>query len=111
MVTCNHDACAAARKDNYPLPCVVMRKRLGLIEEWEFANAIGVTTQTLATWRGDNVGPDYSKLGKAVFYTEKEILRWIEARRVALPAPQGGFDGPYMMPAVEQAAVQIETKQ
>jgi predicted DNA-binding transcriptional regulator AlpA len=53
------------------------RERLGLITPEELAVALEVTTATLQTWRVQDYGPRYVKLGKGVFYRYEEVKEWI----------------------------------
>src|ERR1035437_7022695 len=59
------------------------RALFGLFDEDELAVTLGVTAQTLATWRSEKQGPDYAKLGKSVFYRFEDIMRWIASRVIA----------------------------
>lgn len=49
-----------------------------LFTEDDLATLVGVTVDTLQTWRVKDDGPDYVKLGKTVFYRQRDIERWIE---------------------------------
>jgi predicted DNA-binding transcriptional regulator AlpA len=64
-----------------PIPEVpnppVLRGVVGLITPKELAEAIGVAEQTLAGWRCTNKGPDFVKLGKAVFYRLADVQNWV----------------------------------
>ncbi len=57
-----------------------LRYELDLIPDDDFATAIRLTPQTLATWRSDGTGPDYVKVGKSVFYRREDIKRWLDKR-------------------------------
>lgn len=67
-----------------PLPPEVIRESLDLLTEEEFASALGVTTNTLMTWRSRREGPEYTKLGKTVFYRREDVRTWIAKNRVSL---------------------------
>lgn len=54
-----------------------LRSELDLIPADEFARAINVAEQTLATWRSAGEGPAYVKLGKTVFYRRADLKVWI----------------------------------
>ena len=38
--------------------------------------------QTRARWRSEGKGPEYMKAGGRVIYSGKDVLDWLEARRV-----------------------------
>ncbi len=64
-----------------------MRRDLGILNEDELAQALDITTATLATWRGAGSGPKYTKLGKSVFYRLENLKDWISENVVA-PQPK-----------------------
>jgi predicted DNA-binding transcriptional regulator AlpA len=55
---------------------------LDLVPPEDFARALGLSEQTLSTWRAEKQGPDYIKLGKSVFYRRADLKRWIAQSRV-----------------------------
>lgn len=59
-----------------------LRSAIELFSEEELAEVLEVKTATLATWRAENRGPDYVKLGKSVFYRKQDVLDWINANVV-----------------------------
>lgn len=61
---------------------------LGLISEAELASMLDVKASTLQQWRSDLVGPDFVRLGKAVFYRKMDVDTWI-AGKVQLTNRQG----------------------
>lgn len=63
-----------------------LRYELDLIPVEEFARAIAVAEQTLATWRSAGEGPSFTKLGKTVFYRRADIKVWVDRCRTELPA-------------------------
>jgi len=54
----------------------------GRLTHTETAKEIGVNSQTLYTWRAMGRGPDYYKIGAAVYYSQDDIDTWIEQQRV-----------------------------
>jgi hypothetical protein len=56
-----------------------------LIEAVEAARLLHQKPQTLATWRCDNKGPEYLKVGRAILYRREAICAWL-ARQVVEPA-------------------------
>jgi hypothetical protein len=63
------------------------RDKLGLLTEGELANAIGVEESTLQVWRSRGEGPDFTKLGKSVFYTMDALDEWVMERRQSPKKP------------------------
>jgi hypothetical protein len=56
--------------------------KLGLLSEEELALMIDVKPHTLAVWRSEGKGPDYTRLGKSVFYRETDVADWVAANVV-----------------------------
>jgi predicted DNA-binding transcriptional regulator AlpA len=54
------------------------REKLGLMTPEELALALQVTVTTLQTWRVQDQGPRYVKLGKGVFYRYADVRDWFE---------------------------------
>ena len=52
------------------------------VDEGKTAQIMGLAEQTLRNWRHLGMGPPYYKLGRAVRYRLKDILSFMEARRV-----------------------------
>ena len=59
-----------------------LRMMVGLLSEDELAVMIDVKPQTLQTWRVQKTGPDFVKLGKAVFYRRSDVEAWIASNVV-----------------------------
>lgn len=59
-----------------------LRSEIDLFSEEELAEVLEVKPPTLATWRAEERGPDYVKLGKSVFYRKQDVLVWINANVV-----------------------------
>lgn len=55
---------------------------LNLLTENELAELLDVKPHTLATWRADGKGPDFTKLGKQIFYRKSDVEDWIQANVV-----------------------------
>lgn len=49
-----------------------------IMPEWYFAKMMGFTLQTIAAWRKAGKGPNYTMIGKQIFYQEKEISAWLD---------------------------------
>lgn len=56
-----------------------LRLNLGLLSDRDLAELLELGTDTLQTWRMENRGPAYTKLGKKVFYRLADVHDWIEA--------------------------------
>lgn len=63
--------------DNNPR-ATQLRDSFALLEPADLATLIGVDDRTLATWRAQKRGPDFVKLGRAVFYRRKDVEAWME---------------------------------
>lgn len=48
----------------------------------QVSTMIGVTVETLNHWRCDKKGPDYYKVGGKVVYAYKDVIAYMESRRV-----------------------------
>lgn len=57
-------------------------EQLGLLSEDELAELIEVKPHTLAVWRTEGKGPDFTRLGKSVFYRQIDVAAWIGANVV-----------------------------
>lgn len=56
---------------------MVMKDKILYTPE-EFAEATGLSVNTLKDWRKNNEGPPYVKLGRAVRYAHSTIMKYIE---------------------------------
>lgn len=43
---------------------------------------LGVSHKTLAKWRDSGIGPQYVRLEKRVRYSKRDIMVWVESRKV-----------------------------
>lgn len=57
-------------------------RRKALLTPAEVEKLYGLKANTLETWRCRGGGPDYTKVGASVFYTNEALNRFIEERRV-----------------------------
>lgn len=57
------------------------REGLKIYNEAELAAMLELKPHTLMQWRAENKGPDYTKLGRSVFYRHSDLMEWI-ARNV-----------------------------
>ena len=48
------------------------------LPEPEAGPAIGVTPQTLTGYRKKGIGPDYTVVGRTIFYSRAALLAWLE---------------------------------
>jgi predicted DNA-binding transcriptional regulator AlpA len=56
---------------------VLLRAKLGLVTQEEFALMLDVSVDTVREWRRLKQGPDFVKTGKGVMYREQDIQEWI----------------------------------
>lgn len=75
-----------------------LRRVLGLLTEDELAAALEVKKETLVQWRGAQKGPDYTKLGRSVYYRMEDVRHWAGREVVMLykhrrPAPPVTSEG------------------
>ena len=72
--------------ENSPLPIAAietgrgeqLRDSFALLSPADLAALIGVDERTLAVWRSTHKGPDFVRLGRAVFYRRADVLAWVE---------------------------------
>lgn len=55
-----------------------LRDVFELLSPTDLSALIGVDERTLAVWRAQRRGPDFVKLGRAVFYRRADVNAWIE---------------------------------
>jgi hypothetical protein len=70
------DDTASAVNDNRPR-AERLRDSFGILEPADLAVLLGVDERTLATWRARKSGPDFVKLGRAVFYRRQDVEDWM----------------------------------
>jgi predicted DNA-binding transcriptional regulator AlpA len=58
--------------------CERLRDVFQLLSPPDLSALIGVDQRTLAVWRSQRRGPDFVKLGRAVFYRRADVNAWIE---------------------------------
>ncbi len=59
-----------------------------MMTDVEVGEMLGLTAQTLRTWRTKGQGPRFAKLGDAVRYDEEDVKAWVEARKVEPGKPE-----------------------
>jgi predicted DNA-binding transcriptional regulator AlpA len=57
---------------------VHLRDTFELLSSDDLALLIGVDERTLAVWRSQKRGPDYVRLGRAIFYRRADVRSWVE---------------------------------
>lgn len=57
-----------------------LRSRLGLMTAEQLALLLSVSGTTLKLWRSEGHGPDFTRLGKRVFYRESDVEKWIKSQ-------------------------------
>ena len=58
-----------------------LRSSFSLLAPSDLAALIGIDERTLAVWRVQRRGPDFVKLGRAVFYRHADIDAWIDLNK------------------------------
>jgi hypothetical protein len=54
-----------------------LRGEFGLLSTTDLAALIEIDERTLSVWRCQKRGPDFVKLGRAVFYRKDDVAVWI----------------------------------
>lgn len=55
-----------------------LRDAFQLLSPADLAALIGIDERTLAAWRAMHKGPDFVRLGRAIFYRRADVLAWVE---------------------------------
>ena len=71
-----------------------LRAQLGIMTTEEVASTLEVTEHTLAMWRAEKKGPNFVRLGRAIFYRRTDVQGWIDENVIAL----GGGGGEHTRP-------------
>lgn len=61
-----------------------LRAQLGIMTTEEVARTLEVTEHTLAMWRAEKKGPNFVKLGRAIFYRRSDVQDWINGNVIAV---------------------------
>ena len=59
-----------------------MLRKQPLLSPEEVSLLYGIPVSTLSTWRSRDKGPNYTKLEGSVFYTAKQMEKWIAANEI-----------------------------
>jgi len=54
-----------------------------LLNETQASELTGLSTRTLQAWRVRGQGPEFCKLGRAVRYRRRDIVKWVEGQIVS----------------------------
>jgi hypothetical protein len=54
-----------------------LRTGFSLLSPADLAALLALDERTLAVWRSQKRGPDFVKLGRAVFYRREDVATWI----------------------------------
>jgi hypothetical protein len=60
-----------------------LRAGFDLLSPDDLAALLDVDERTLAVWRCAKRGPDFVKLGRAIFYRKADVIGWINLNTVA----------------------------
>ena len=55
---------------------------LGLISDEDLSKHLRVSTDMLRRWRQRRTGPAFSKVGRSVVYQVKDVVAWIDSKKV-----------------------------
>jgi len=64
----------------------ILPLELQLMTPETVAQVLGTTVATLASWRFDQLGPSYVKVGALIRYPAPDLMAWLESRRVTTSA-------------------------
>ena len=64
--------------------CLELLRKKTMLTPAEVTTLYGIPSATLATWRSRGIGPDYTKAEGSIFYTHKQMERWIAANEVRI---------------------------
>jgi Helix-turn-helix domain len=56
---------------------IQLRTGFDLLSPADLAALLAVDERTLAVWRCQKRGPDFVKLGRAIFYRREDVATWI----------------------------------
>lgn len=58
----------------------------GVLDEWisreDLAEQLALTTDTLARWATQHIGPPRIKVGRRVFYRKSSVEKWLKGREM-----------------------------
>jgi Helix-turn-helix domain len=60
-----------------------LRISFELLSPAELSTLLTVDERTLSVWRCQKRGPDFVKLGRAVFYRKRDVVEWINLNTIA----------------------------
>lgn len=69
-----------------PILATATDPRRDILTPAEVADWLGVTVQTLNTWRYTRTGPSFTKLGRMIRYEREQVEKFISAGRVQTAA-------------------------
>jgi hypothetical protein len=52
---------------------------LEYLEEADAADALGIALATLQGYRKNRSGPDYTEVGRGIFYSKQALAAWLQA--------------------------------
>ena len=56
-----------------------LRSSFALLSPADLAALVGVDERTLALWRAQEKGPDFVRLGRAIFYRRADVVAWTDS--------------------------------
>lgn len=64
-----------------------------LLTESQAAQLVGLSARTLERFRIQGAGPRFLKLGRRVFYSQTDLLAWLDSRRCERTSDVSRFRG------------------
>ncbi len=58
-----------------------------MLYEQEVASKLAISVRTLQAWRAKGKGPKFTKLGRAIRYSYRHVVEWIDANTRVTTGP------------------------
>ena len=65
-------------KRSTPVDDPELRRRLRILTPVELAAMLGIDVSSVDRWRFTGTGPQYTRLGRRIYYREYDVAVWIE---------------------------------
>lgn len=57
-------------------------EKLRMLNDRQAAGFLNVGLQTMRNWRTQRRGPDYHRLGRSIRYSESDLRKFLESRKI-----------------------------
>lgn len=64
-----------------------LRDSFALLSPTDLAALVGVDKRTLALWRAQHKGPEFIRLGRAIFYRRADVVTWTNSSAIGITKP------------------------